>query len=583
MILSVNKKRSSCLVALIGWIAGIFTGIVLLVILIAVIIMNFTPGSIPLKNNTYLLLDYPGEIIEKPVAESPFDFGTPKKLELIKYLYAIENAASDNKIAGIIINGDLTFYPRAYAEEIGYSLERFKKSGKKIIAWLSTGINRNYSLCMYADRIIMPDTKSAMLSLTGYSLNIPYYKEGLDKLGVEFNVIHIGAYKGAFENFSRSNMSDQLRESYLSILDNLYYRMINEISAKRNIDKNKLIGLFQSGATVSMTPDEAKKFGFIDDTESYEELKDSLSKNFEAISISNYINNIKGNGITSNKIAIVYADGTISNYYTYDSGIDGSIIGAKSFIEDLRQVEMDKTVKAVIIRVNSPGGSALASELILREIKKLRQIKPVIVSFGTVAASGGYYISLAGQKIFTDPSTITGSIGVVSLFMNYEKLMAKIGVYNENIKKNKFDDFMSPNREPTDEEIALVRKMMLGIYGEFTGHVMEERKISKDKIDSLAEGRVFTGEQAIQNGLADQKGGLLDAIDYAGKVSKAGTFNIESFPKPPSFLEKLARINQFTMLSSIDDAQVKRLLELADYYRQNGKRPSMLLPFYDIP
>jgi len=580
--LSDNKKRSSCLVIFIGWIAGIFTGIILFVILLISLVMNFGKQSIIVKNNSYLILDYSGEIVERPITQGLSDSINPRKLELLKYLSAIEYAASDDRIAGIVINGDLTFYNKAYNDEIGYSLTRFKKSGKKVYAWFSSGINSNYALCLNADKIFMPKTKSATLSLSGYSLNIPYYKDALDKLGVEFTVVHIGNYKGAFEDLSHNAMTDKLRESYISILDNLYNQYINDISVNRNINREKLLEYFKLGKTIAMTPDEAKDMGFIDDIQSYEELKQSISKDFISIPVSMYISAIKKKNLSVNKIAVVYAEGTISNYYSYDAGFDGSIVGAKTFIEDLENIKNDKSIKAVVIRVNSSGGSALASELILQEILKVKKIKPVIVSFGPIAASGGYYISCAGQKIFTNNSTLTGSIGVVSLFMNYKKLTDKIGIKFEQIKKNKFDDFMSQNKTPTDEEVAIIKKSMLGIYKEFTDHVVKERKIEEDKISSLAEGRVWTGYQAIQNKLADEKGGLIDAIEYASTVGNSPAYNIESFPKPPSFWDKLSRLDQLTMLK-IEDKQIRRLIELAVYYRQNGKQASMILPFYDLP
>ena len=322
-----------------------------------------------------MLLDYVGKISEKPITKFPFLFSkSQNEIELIDYLNAIEYATNDDNIKGIVINGDLTFYNYAHTEEIVNSLNNFKKSGKKIFAWFSTAINRNYSLCLVADEIYMPDTDSANLTITGYSQSIPYFKEGLDKLGLGFNVIHIGDYKGTGENYIRNTMSNELKKSYSSLFNDLYNGRIKQISESRNIEENKIKLAISLGNTILMTPTQAKKIGFIDEKKSYSKLIDSLSVNniFTSISFFDYLSTIDKKKATS-KIAIIYAEGLISNYYSGQNKFSGNMTGAKTFISDLKVIKNDKNIKAIILRINSGGGSALASELILQAINDLKE------------------------------------------------------------------------------------------------------------------------------------------------------------------------------------------------------------------
>ncbi len=579
--IKMNKSRS-CLFIFIGFCIGIVATVVLLVFLILFIInITSTPGIA--RNNSWLVLNFSGSITEKPISKVPtFLGGNFRQMELIDYLLAIDNAGYDEKISGIIIDGDVNFHSRVHMEEIGSSLERFKKSGKKVIAWLSNGDNSNYYLCTYADEIYMPDTESASLSINGYAYSIPYYKNLFDKVGLDFNVIHIGSYKGTGENYVQNEMSDELRESYNTLLGGIYKEFINHISKKRKIDLKKLELLLSSGKTIMMTPDEAKGYGFIDDKKSYSELMQYLNKyNSKPISIFEYAYSINSPALSYNKIAIVYAEGIISNYYSGTSRFYGDIIGEKTFINDLKEIKDNKSIKAVIIRVNSPGGSALASELILQAINGLKKEKPVYFSFGPIAASGGYYISCDADRIFVNPSTITGSIGVVSILMNYEKLSEKIGINMEIIKKHQYDDFLNPNRKPTGKEIQMLRNSMGKIYKEFTGHVISGRNIDKNKISKIADGRVWTGNQAISNNLADEIGGLFDVIEYAQKKNNLKNCTIVSYPVPPSFVEKLSEYNQISIEEKLlKQANFKELLSLYLFYSENGIKPATLLPYY---
>lgn len=569
-------------------IAGFISGIIFFITFIIFLLLftfSFNKQPVPKISNSWLLLDYSGKISEKPVAKGPFSFTlSNKNLYLLDYLNAIENAAYDDRIKGIIINGDLTNYSKVHIEEINNSLMKFKRSGKDIIAWFSQADINNYILCTSADKIYMPDTDSADLTLKGYSQEIPYLKKGLDKLGLDFNVIHIGNYKGTGENLILDSMSNELKESYTSIIKNLNKTNFEQISKARNIEISKLESLVNSGATILMNPDTALKYGFLDNKLSYEELVDSISKNkdFQSISIYNY-NELQRKKESKNKIALICADGMITNFYS-TSNINQDTIGAKSFIRDLNKFKKAKNVKAVIIRVNSPGGSALASELISQAITDLKKIKPVYVSFGTVAASGGYYISCNADRIFTSPSTITGSIGVVSILMNFEEIYKKYGINYEIIKEYKYDDFLSSARKPFPEELEILKNSMLLTYNEFTDLVMKNRKINNNDISKIAEGRVWTGMQSLDKKLTDQTGGIIDTIEYAAITNKLDSYLVVSYPKPEDFFSRISKMSNIKYnIELLNNKYLKNIIQLSLFCKDNNNKPAYLFPFFDIP
>jgi len=564
---------------------GIILGVILVIGSIVIIGLSFSANTVEVKKNSWLVIDFGGEIKEKPISEfkNLFNF-SKKEIELLKYLKAIEFASFDKRIEGILINGDFTFYPKAYTEEIAKTIEKFKTSGKKVYAWFSTGENANYNFCLVADKIYMPKTNSANLTLTGYNLSLPYLKEAFDKIGVEFNVIHIGDYKGTGENLVKKRISDELKNSYSSFYNDIYDNYIKKISEKRGLPLEKVAQMFENGKTIFLSPAESKEYGLIDETENYEELTKNISfNNFKSISIFDYSNMLQKK-IGTSRIAILYADGSIYNYYNGSSRFDGDIVGAKSFIKDIEKIKSDSSIKAAIIRVNSPGGSALASELMLQSILELKKIKPVYISMGPIAASGGYYISLGGEKIFAEQSTLTGSIGVVSVLMNYKKLTENLGINFETIKKNKYDDIFSPFRPSTDEENKIMIKSMREIYGEFTGHLIVERKIEQTIVPKIAEGRIWTGNQAKALGLIDEIGGLNDVLEYAITQNNIKDYEIISFPEPPDFFQELQSGSE-TKLESVvlNNKDVRQIISLYYYITNNREKSSLILPYYNLP
>jgi len=566
---------------------GIIFGIILTIIAIIGISISLVDSNRTIVyQNSYLILDFNGEIKEKPLRETIVPFERKREIELIKYLKSIEMAAYDPKIEGIVINGDMTFYSRVHAREIMSSIEKFKKSGKKVYAWLSNGINSNYYFVTIADYIYMPPTNSSFLSLNGSSISMPYLKDTFDKIGIEFNVFHIGKYKGAYENYSKNDISEELKQSYELLIKNINQDFIETIAKNRNIDKNIIKQRIANGDTIYMTPEKAKEYGFIDDMLSYEEMFEKIGKkDCKRISISSYSTLLKDK-ISQNKIAIIYVEGTITNYWTGSDRANGDMIGAKSFLKDIEEIKKDTSIKAIILRVNSPGGSALASELMLKGLNELKKSIPVYVSMGPIATSGGYYISSEAERIFASNTTITGSIGVVFMLVNVEKLTKNLGINYKTIKEYKYDDYLNPTRKATDEEVKIILNSMQKTYEEFINHVMKGRNISKDQISSIAEGRIWSGKEALKYKLIDEIGGLNEAIEYAVVKNEIKNYSIVLYPKPPSFWDEImnGESNLFyseNIVDKISNNLYKKIKVFFNLYEKEKNIPYYILPFIE--
>jgi protease IV len=565
---------------------GIIIGFVLVFVFVIGIAMSFSSGKTVIKSDSYLVLDFNGLLKEKPQPEFPGLMNiTKKSMSLIDFIKSIQNASIDDRIKGILINGDMAYYDRSHVEEINSALKKFKDTGKKIYAWFSNCDNNGYMICIQADQIYMPETNSASLTLKGYSITTPYVKKGLDTLGISFDIIHIGNYKGTGENLNRDRISNESYEKYTGIYDSILQKDIDDISKSRKVEKSAIYSLMSAGKTVMMTPSDSKKYGFIDNFSTLSELKEKY-RNF--VSIEDYSTQLTKH-VTENKIAVLYAEGTIYDYAGESDSFGNDTIGAGNFIKQISEISNDNSIKAVVIRVNSPGGSALASELIYRELIKLKNKKPVYISMGPVAASGGYYISSAGSKIFATETTLTGSIGVVSILMNYKELADKLGINFETVKKFKYDDIFSSYRAPTDDEIALMRAANQRVYDEFTNHIIEGRKIKSGDMPQIAEGRLWTGSQAVKNKLVDFIGGIDDTIEYASRTNNINDYSIVSYPKPRGILSQLTDISQTKIEKTIindsinSTEEIRQLTALFYYGSGNKNKPSVILPFYDLP
>lgn len=561
--------------------SGMMFCVFLLVVAAMCLITTFQPQTnVDLQKDSFLVIDYDGSVVERPYENSIF--APNKKMRLKDITNAIDKARFDNKIKFILIDGDCARYPMNYVYEIDQELQKIKKSGKKVYAWFSNSGGSAYALCTSAEKIAMPNTNAANLNIGGYSLTIPYGKNLFDKAGIAFHVVHMGDFKGSGENYVRNTVSQQLEEQYRLVFDSIYNSKIEMIAKNRHIDAAVLDSLIAENKTRFMTPDDALKNGLIDNKMSKEEFIAEISagKNVSPISLESYVSLLSKDVPASSgeKIAVVYVDGQIVSGESVDNNYNGeSYIGEKTFNDDIEKIKKDNTIHGVILRINSPGGSALASEIMYQKLMELKRIKPVFVSMGSYAASGGYYISLPANKIFASPFTITGSVGVVSLFIDIEKLSEKIGVNFNTIKKYAMDDMFSVARKPSDSELELIRHSSKMIYDEFTAHVMENRKIDSTQLSQFAEGRIWSGTQAVRNiGFADEIGSLNDAIEDMKKELKLNNVKIEEYPRSADVFERLKSMINI----AIGKYSVLEQLGLNTFFRENMNCPLLYTPEY---
>ena len=466
----------------------------------------------PVDAGTYIELTLSDEIAESRVI-TPFDI--KKEINFYGILKNLEKAENDPRVEGLILKLDSVGLSRGQAEEFTAKIKEFKKSGKKIYAYAPSFTNQNYVIASAADKIIMPKTMGAMSEIKGYFMEVPYYKTLGDKIGVKMNVIHIGDYKSAGESYDRTEMSREHRENTERILNAVYENFVKTVSENRKIEKNVLNEKILDGRFVLADPETMLRNNLIDEMDYYESF---LVKNgiTNKISLEEYISKLAvdpkpkkdKSEKEKDKIAVIYAEGTI-NYFE-DSKKINEIITPEKIQKELAIAEKSDDIKGVVIRVNSPGGSALASDIIYNSIKNLT--KPVYISMGGVAASGGYYISAAGDKIYADKETLTGSIGVITMIPNVSELLKKAEINYSVISKGKYSDMGSLVRDLTEDEKDKIRASSLKVYEEFVDRVAEGRNMTREEVLKSAEGRVWLGEEAKEIGLVDEIGGIEKAV-----------------------------------------------------------------------
>ena len=489
--------------------------------LLIVAVVAMLPVMAMAGKTKVLKIDFKNPIAERNVGGSQFDImsivqGTPNSVTLLSYVQAIDAAAEDKNIGMIYMTPENISAGTAQMEEIRAALERFKKTGKPIVAYCENLGNGSYYIASVADKIILDPASESMI--TGVGSQMIFLKDLFDALGVDVQLIRHGKYKAAGEMYTRSSASPENRLQNEVLINSIWNTMSSQIAASRGFTQEQFNEWIENMDMVHA--DEFKEKGLIDETWYKDEVdkylceQNGVKKIQEVgfVKINKYASKLK-KGNRKNKIAVVYADGEIVN-----SGSDADIVGSK-LANTLRKVREDKKVKAVVFRVNSPGGSAQAAEAIRHELQLLRAEKPVISSYGNYAASGGYWISAESDYIFTDNSTITGSIGVFGLIPSVGNAIRKnLKVNIETVGSSSHVDMMSGMRKLTDDEVEYVQKQIEKIYDDFTGLVSNGRGMSKDSVDAIGQGRVWAGADALNIGLADRQGGLQDAIDYAAEM-----------------------------------------------------------------
>jgi protease-4 len=518
-------------------IAALFSvmGIVSLVSIIA-----SGSSETPIKENSILHLNLSGTLTDR-TQENPLDkimnMGEESNaVSLEQAVTALKKAAVNDNIKGVYLEaGTLSAQP-ATVQELRQALVDFKKSGKWIVSYADSYGKMGYYLSSVADTLLLNPEGS--VDFSGLESQPMFFKEVLDKLGIEMQVFKVGTYKSAVEPFICTEMSDANREQITSYLTSVWNNVLIDVAASRNIDVDKLNKLADT-QTMFAKAQSSVDNGLIDALCYIDQVKDILRSNCNLVnkddklsfaSISDVANSAKSEEGKGEQIAVYYACGDIVQSASAGLDQEVQIVGEK-VVKDLQALRTDPKVKAVVIRVNSPGGSAYASEQIWREVTLLKKEKPVIISMGDAAASGGYYISCASDRIFADPTTITGSIGIFGMVPNVSNLLTKkIGLKFDVVKTNEMADMGTMSRPFNAAERAQLQKMIEQGYDTFTKRVADGRGMSQDSVKLIAEGRVWTGEQGLKIGLVDELGNLDDAIAYAAKMIESKEYHTVSYP-----------------------------------------------------
>ncbi len=449
----------------------------------------------------------------------------------------LDKAAKDDDVSGVILHIHGPEIGWAKLNEFRQAVQRVRAAGKPVTAWMESGSTKDYLLAAACDRVVLPE--SGMLMLLGVRAEVTFYKNLFDMIGVQPQMMQIGEYKAAGEPYMRTEMSPAFREEMNALLDDHYRQIVGMIAAGRKLEEDKVKEIIDVGLC---TANHAKELGLVDLIAYEDDIKTVLAaENKDAkikiamnygkkkidtdfsglngmITLMNLMMGIedKPRKSKSDKIAVINAVGPIMTGKSQSDLFGSETMGSTTMIKAIRQARDDSTVKAIVLRIDSPGGSALASDLMWHELQTVK--KPVIASMGDVAASGGYYIAMGADKIYAEPGTLTGSIGVVGGKMALEGLYAKIGLTTTVLQRGKNSGVMSLTTPFSDSEKAAMQKLLEDIYNQFTGKAAKGRKMELEKLQSLAKGRVYTGAQAKDLGLVDELGTLDDAV-AAAKVA----------------------------------------------------------------
>jgi len=516
------------LAAILGFFIAIF---ILFVLFLGIGAIMGSGEEVVVKSKSVLELDFSIPIKDyAPKDDNPFAMAfelDDNKLGLNKILNAIENAKYDDKIEGISIKSLMVSAGMAQTQAIRNKLQEFKASGKFIYGYNDFYTQKNYYLSSVADSLFLNPLGG--IDFKGLGTEILYFKDFEDKYGIKMEVIRHGKYKSAVEPFLQNEMSEANREQTLSFLKSIWLEMLLDMKEDRGVSIEKLNEIADNslGRNAELSVSNNLIDAVIYEDEYEQKIKvvtDTDKPNY--ISLTDYIKSGKGKITSTSKdrIAVIYAQGSIN----YGEG-DETYIGQGLINESIRKAVKDDKVKAIVLRVNSPGGSALASELIWRELDLAKKEKPLVVSMGNLAASGGYYISCVADKIVAEPTTITGSIGVFGAIPNAHEFATDIGINAEQVSTNKSASYSV--FEPINEKFYNVTKEGVEqIYNTFVTRVADGRKMSFDEVDEVAQGRVWTGKEALEKGLVDELGGLDRAINVATNLAEIEGYKLKNYP-----------------------------------------------------
>ena len=551
---------------LLATVVGLFIFTFLMILLLIVIASSGSEEQLTkLEDNTVLQLKLNKPILEREV-ENPFE-GIPMLsgmqdagIGLMEFKDAITHAATDEKVKGILIETPAMMAGLSTLGEMRGALEEFKKSGKFIYSYSEMYTEGAYYLSSVADEVFMnPDF--AMLEFNGLNIEGMYFKGLFEKLEIEPITFKVGDYKEISEPFDRKDMSEGVKKRYKELLANIYGNILKNVGTSRSMTFDEVKNISDS-ALVNLEED-AIKYGLVDKLAYRDEvmhiLKEKLEltdeKDIKLVTYEKYRKSYSDSETAKNRIAVIVASGNIVT----GKGENNSI-GSTKYAKEIKKAAEDDKIKAIVLRINSGGGSALASDIIWRELKLAAEKKPVIASMSDYAASGGYYLAMACDTILAQPNTITGSIGVFSMIFNVKGFLGnKLGITTDGVKTGYFSDLYSMTEPLTDFEVKYIQKGTDQAYKSFTSKAAEGRRMTTDQLEPLASGRIWTGDEALQNGLVDMLGDLDDAVALAAeKAGVAEDYKIRVYPiqKPPleEFLQNLSGDYETSALSKKLDA-----------------------------
>ena len=496
--------------------------------------------SVSVKKNSVLTINLKTAIIDSPTEDQQNIFNVNhKNTSILIYdaLEAIRKAKDDDNIKGISIEVDNLNAGITQIDDLRAAILEFKKSGKFVYAYGNTVSQSSYYLGSVADQYYL--NPSGGIELKGLSTEVTFFKDFAEKYGIGIEVIRHGKFKSAVEPFLRNDISPENKEQLSTLLNDIWDNTASKISASRKMDVNQFRTVVDS--LYGMIPDQSLKYKLTDKliqkTEYDEIIKNKLhlkqDDQLNKISLNKYIDSYSDKDSSDEKVAILYASGSINN------GNEYSDIYSEKYIEYIKDLQDDKKVKAVVLRINSPGGSANASDEILFELQQLKKKKPLIVSFGDYAASGGYYIAMAADKIYSEPNTLTGSIGVFGVMPYFKDLANRNGVRSDIVATNANAAYYSSLNGLTPYGVALMTRSVEGTYKRFVHFVTQNRKKSFEDIDAIGGGRVWSGTRAKQIGLVDDLGSLEDAVKFAAQKANLKSYRVSSYPKKKTAFEQI--------------------------------------------
>ena len=539
------------------FIAGLLLPFFLLFIIVIIGSASSSDKDIKIKENSVLTIDFKSKIVEheNESEASMFDLKDDAELKYQDILNAIETAKNDDKIKGISIELDDIDAGITQIDDIRKSLEDFKKSNKFVYAYGNNVSQASYYLGSVADQYFLNPVGG--IELKGLSTEVIFLKEFAEKYGININVIRHGNFKSAVEPFLRNEMSPENKEQMTTLLNDAWGEISSKIIQSRKLDATEFKTVVDS--LYATIPDLSLKYKLADklvQKSEYDEIiKNKLNvgkdEKLNKVSIRNYAFSQVDTKTNDNKIAVLYASGTIYNGNRY------SDIYSERYIQYIKDLAQDDNIKAVVLRVNSPGGSANASDEILYELQQLKQKKPLIISFGDYAASGGYYISMAGDRIFAQNNTITGSIGVFGVIPDAKNLANRNGIYSDVVSTNANSNMMSPFSGLSSGTLAITQRSVVNTYNRFVHFVSKNRKKTFEEIDAVGSGRVWSGKRAKEIGLVDEIGSLNDAVKYAASKANIAEYEAVSYPaKVDKFEQIMSSLKQESITTNYVKSQM---------------------------